>query len=473
MVTLMKYGASCNELVLFLEGLSTDTKPIEFFDVYDNNGTFITKKVIENGSKYTEIDTGKEFAYDAENETWYEDSSGGGGGVAVYNATITIQKNGTKVDDFTANQRTDKTINITVPTQASDINAATATQGGKADTAVQTIKVNSASTGVTKTGDIVDITAIPASIVSAGALVNGMTATTQTTSDDSAKVATTAFVHDVVDLLPSPMVFKGSLGTGGTITTLPTASSSNKGYVYKVITAGTYASQSAKVGDTFISDGSAWVLIPSGDEPSGTVTNVAVANGGGLTVSGSPITTSGTITVGHSNSVTAKTSSSLKKFTYDANGHVTGSSELSTAESDALASGIDSTKVAQIETNKNNILSLMKPKKGVITWESAYTPISENVAIRQYGNIVVGQIYAIFADNLPTTETTIATISGVDKTRMHYRGIGYTAPQLYNLPSDNVNVFISGNNGQITVIAGTNTSKTLRFNFVYCTFDPS
>lgn len=80
MITLVKYGASCNELVLFLEGLSTDTKPIGFFNVYDNNGTFITKKVIENGSRYTEIDTGKEFAYDAENETWYEDSSGGGGG---------------------------------------------------------------------------------------------------------------------------------------------------------------------------------------------------------------------------------------------------------------------------------------------------------------------------------------------------------------------------------------------------------
>ena len=168
-------------------------------------------------------------------------------------------------------------------------------------------------------------------------------------------VTTGKAVAAALATLPEPMVFKGSLGTGGTITTLPTASSSNKGYVYKVITAGTYASQAAKVGDTFISDGSAWVLIPSGDEPSGTVTNVAVANGGGLTVSGSPITSSGTITVGHSNSVTAKTSSSVKKFTYDEYGHVTDSSELSAAESDALASGIDSTKVEQIETNKNNI----------------------------------------------------------------------------------------------------------------------
>lgn len=178
---------------------------------------------------------------------------------------------------------------------------------------------------------------------------------TDTYNATGTDVTTGKAVAAALATLPEPMVFKGSLGTGGTITTLPTASSSNKGYVYKVITAGTYASQSAKVGDTFISDGSAWVLIPSGDEPSGTVTNVAVANGGGLTVSGSPITLSGTITVGHSNSVTAKTSSSLKKFTYDKYGHVTGSSELSTAESNALASGIDSTKVAQIETNKNNI----------------------------------------------------------------------------------------------------------------------
>lgn len=178
---------------------------------------------------------------------------------------------------------------------------------------------------------------------------------TDTYNATGTDVTTGKAVAAALATLPEPMVFQGSLGTGGTITTLPTASSSNKGDVYKVITAGTYASQSAKVGDTFISDGSTWVLIPSGDEPSGTVTNVAVANSGGLTINGSPITSSGTITVGHQNSVTAKTSSSLKKFTYDAYGHVTGSSELSTAESNALASGIDSTKVGQISTNQTNI----------------------------------------------------------------------------------------------------------------------
>lgn len=41
----------------------------------------------------------------------------------VNNSTITIQKNGTTVESFTLNQATGETINITVPTQASDVGA--------------------------------------------------------------------------------------------------------------------------------------------------------------------------------------------------------------------------------------------------------------------------------------------------------------------------------------------------------------
>lgn len=66
------------------------------------------------------------------------------------------------------------------------------------------------------------------------------------------------------------VVLKGTLGTGGTITSLPTAAESNLGDAYKVITAGTYANTSAKVGDMFIcyQSGStyAWMHIPSGDD---------------------------------------------------------------------------------------------------------------------------------------------------------------------------------------------------------------
>jgi len=44
-----------------LRGLSTDTKP-----------TKIGNKVIDNGSVFIEIDTGKIFFYDLENEQWKE-----------------------------------------------------------------------------------------------------------------------------------------------------------------------------------------------------------------------------------------------------------------------------------------------------------------------------------------------------------------------------------------------------------------
>lgn len=73
-----------------------------------------------------------------------------------------IQKNGTGITPVSG------TVNITVPTQASDINAATATQGGKADTAIQGIKVNS-STVNPDSNKVVSIT-VPTSAADVSAL---------------------------------------------------------------------------------------------------------------------------------------------------------------------------------------------------------------------------------------------------------------------------------------------------------------
>ena len=87
---------------------------------------------------------------------------------------------------------------------------------------------------------------------------------------DKDNTYTKSEVDTLIDNLPEPMIFKGTLGVGGTIQTLPTASASNEGFTYKVITDGTYAGQTAKVGDVFTSNGSAWVLIPSGDEDNDT-----------------------------------------------------------------------------------------------------------------------------------------------------------------------------------------------------------
>ena len=76
---------------------------------------------------------------------------------------------------------------------------------------------------------------------------------------------------------------------------MPAAASENKGHTYKVITNHSADTKcpACKAGDMIISNGSAWVVIPSGDEPSGTVTSIATGTG----LSGGPITTSGTISI--------------------------------------------------------------------------------------------------------------------------------------------------------------------------------
>ena len=78
---------------------------------------------------------------------------------------------------------------------------------------------------------------------------------------------TKAQIDEMHNELAKAMKFAGTLGTTeGAIAALPSASTANHGNVYKVTTAGTYNGQAAKVGDLFISDGSKWRYVPSGDE---------------------------------------------------------------------------------------------------------------------------------------------------------------------------------------------------------------
>ena len=77
---------------------------------------------------------------------------------------------GIKVNDSTINPDNNKVINITVPTQASDIGAATTAQGSKADTAIQGIKVNNSAVNP-DSNKIIDIT-IPTTATDVSALPN-------------------------------------------------------------------------------------------------------------------------------------------------------------------------------------------------------------------------------------------------------------------------------------------------------------
>ena len=157
------------------------------------------------------------------------------------------------------------------------------------------------STNILNTGNLVlsDDLSVSGDVDITGALdvtgdvtfIKTPNAPTAAAGSNDTKLATTAFVTGALSGLVGPMRFIGTLGTGGTATDLASASANNKGYTYKVITAGTYQDAVVKVGDLVISNGSSWIVVPSGDEPSGTVTNIATGDG----LTGGPITSTGTI----------------------------------------------------------------------------------------------------------------------------------------------------------------------------------
>ena len=79
------------------------------------------------------------------------------------------------------------------------------------------------------------------------------TAPTADQGTNTTQIATTAFVTTAVNNLlgaSDAMIFKGTIGTGGTVTALPNTHKS--GDTYKVTTAGTYAGIKCEVGDMII-----------------------------------------------------------------------------------------------------------------------------------------------------------------------------------------------------------------------------
>lgn len=93
------------------------------------------------------------------------------------------------------------------------------------------------------------------------------TAPTAEAGTNTTQIATTAFVNSAISGITGAMIFKGTVGAGGTVDDLPTTNV-KIGDTYKVSVAGTYAEQAAKVGDLFIATATTptWTYVPSGDE---------------------------------------------------------------------------------------------------------------------------------------------------------------------------------------------------------------
>lgn len=142
------------------------------------------------------------------------------------------------------------------------------------------------------------------------------------------------------------MVFKGTLGTGGTVTALPTTYQT--GWTYRVITAGTYAGQQCEVGDLIIAiadatgDGSDadWTIaqtnIDGAVTHSGNLTadNIIVGNGAGQ-VKPSSTKVSDLAT-------NADLAGKVDK-TFELNGHALSGSSLDLTKSDVGLGNVDNT----------------------------------------------------------------------------------------------------------------------------------
>jgi len=101
-------------------------------------------------------------------------------------------------------------------------------------------------------------------------------------NEETSRVENDTLLNGRIDNLPKYNLYKGTLGVGGTITSLPTASADTVGHVYRVISNGIYGVDNAVVNDLFIgvNDSKTWLIndIPVIDNGITTFTDNFISN---------------------------------------------------------------------------------------------------------------------------------------------------------------------------------------------------
>lgn len=196
------------------------------------------------------------------------------------------------------------------------------------------------------------------------------------------------------------MIFKGTLGTGGTVTSLPTTHSA--GDTYKVITAGTYAGKNCNVGDLII-------CVKDSDDTSNIDTHWTVFEGNpdGSVTSSSTSSTNGHIAVfdGTSGKV-VKDSGFTIKTSVPENAKFTDTTyDVATTTKDGLMSAADKSNLNQNTTARHS-----HSNKNVLDATTASYTTAEKTKL---GNIEAGANKYV----LPNAGTTLGGVkSGGDVT---------------------------------------------------------
>lgn len=246
------------------------------------------------------------------------------------------------------------------------------------------------------------------------------------------------------------MVFKGTLGTNGTITSVPTTKIV-KGDTYKIITAGTYATFACKVGDLIIALNSGdleatadnWVYVPSGNENETYIKYSTTTQN--LTTSAK----SGTITLAEG--ATKQVDTSVTSGTT--------SSKLPTSA--AVASFVDG-KISGVNTTisnhtKDTTVHITASER--TRWNSA--EVNQNA----FSNIAVGEA-SVSADSKTDTLTleqgsnvTIAVDADNDKITISAKDTTYSSGSGINISGNTIN-----HSNSITAgTASGSATKTLKF----------
>ena len=146
------------------------------------------------------------------------------------------------------------------------------------------------------------VAAVPTASTTGKGVVGIKTSVGAASSASETDVPTEKAVANAIAALPEPMVWEGSITLTADSTdptkcslTVGTSGTIGKGYTYKVTSIATTTpaySGTIKVGDTFYADkknpkltadwvlNTDWTVVPSGDEPSGTVTGVKMTSAG-------------------------------------------------------------------------------------------------------------------------------------------------------------------------------------------------
>lgn len=265
--------------------------------------------------------------------------------------------------------------------------------------------------------------------------------------------------------IPSgPMVFKGTVGDSGAIATiawttlLSSSTTVAVGDTYKVVNAHS-TTPICKAGDTIIcttggiGSSSVWTVIPSGDEPSGTVTNIATGTG----LTGGPITSTGTISHADTSSQASVDNSGvtfIQDVTLDDFGHVTGLGSKTITKSDITGLGIPAS-----DTNTtyslSGALSSHKFTSTLTAGGSGSGTSTSDITLASGSNITLTDDTANRKITIAATDTTYTFAGGTNGFTV--TPSGGTAIPVTVTPSIINNITGSGTNGSIAKFSGANT----------------